>query len=75
MKRYDVYLTEQQLIDLNTLSLSNGLKVSKNIRKAIDEYLTRNLHKQDTHKFMCDNCGCETEHDQNDMCIICKCYD
>jgi len=42
MKRLHVFLPEQQIEGLAVLSKKTGLKASEHIRRALDDYLTRN---------------------------------
>jgi hypothetical protein len=42
MKRLHVFIPEQQLEGLAALSKKTGLKTSEHIRRALDDYLTRN---------------------------------
>jgi hypothetical protein len=42
MKRLHVFLPEQQIEGLAVLSKKTGLKASELIRRALDDYLTKN---------------------------------
>ncbi len=42
MKRLHVFIPEQQIEGLAVLSKKTGLKTSEHIRRALDDYLTRN---------------------------------
>ena len=42
MKRLHVFLPEQQIEGLAVLSKKTGLKASEHIRRALDDYLTKN---------------------------------
>jgi len=42
MKRLHVFIPEQQIEGLAVLSKKTGLKASEHIRRALDDYLTRN---------------------------------
>ena len=41
MKRFNFYLTENQINQLKTLSKKTGLKKSELVRRAIDDYLEK----------------------------------
>ena len=45
MKKYNLYLSEQQIDTLNLLSEQKGLSVSEIIRRALDEYIEKELNK------------------------------
>ena len=40
MKRVNIHLTEQQILQLKEISNNTGLKIAELIRRAIDKYLT-----------------------------------
>ncbi|HKL16718.1 MAG TPA: ribbon-helix-helix domain-containing protein [Balneolaceae bacterium] len=42
MKRISVHLTDNQITELKDLSSTTGLKAAELIRRAIDDYLSRN---------------------------------
>jgi len=42
MKRLHVFIPEQQIEGLAVLSKKTGLKTSEHIRRALDDYLTKN---------------------------------
>lgn len=41
MRRVNLHLTEQQILQLQALSLDTGLSVAEHVRRALDEYLSR----------------------------------
>ena len=41
MKRFNFYLTENQINKLKSLSKKTGLKISELVRRAIDDYLEK----------------------------------
>ena len=43
MKRISLYLTEKHILLLKGLSVNTGLKVAELIRRAIDQYLKKQL--------------------------------
>jgi metal-responsive CopG/Arc/MetJ family transcriptional regulator len=43
MKRLHVFIPEQQIEGLAALSKKTGLKTSEHIRRALDDYLSKNL--------------------------------
>jgi len=45
MKKYNLYLSEQQINTLVLLSEQKGLSVSEIIRRALDEYIEKELNK------------------------------
>lgn len=45
MKKYNLYLSEQQINTLNLLSEQKGLSVSEIIRRALDEFIEKELNK------------------------------
>lgn len=45
MKKYNLYLSEQQINALNLLSEQKGLSVSEIIRRALDEYIEKESNK------------------------------
>lgn len=45
MKKYNLYLSEQQLNALVLLSEQKGLSVSEIIRRALDEYIEKESNK------------------------------
>jgi len=50
MKRLHVFLPEQQIEGLAVLSKKTGLKASEHIRRALDDYLTKNPVVEDKSK-------------------------
>jgi hypothetical protein len=50
MKRLHVFLPEQQIEGLAVLSKKTGLKASEHIRRALDDYLIKNLVAENTSK-------------------------
>jgi len=50
MKRLHVFLPEQQIEGLAVLSKKTGLKASEHIRRALDDYLTKNPMVEDKSK-------------------------
>lgn len=45
MKKYNLYLSERQIAILSLLSEQKGLSVSEIIRRALDEYIEKELVK------------------------------
>jgi Ribbon-helix-helix protein, copG family len=45
MKKYNLYLSEQQINALTMLSEQKGVSVSELIRRALDEYTEKELSK------------------------------
>lgn len=45
MKKYNLYLSEQQINSLNLLSEEKGLSVSEIIRRALDEFIEKESNK------------------------------
>ncbi len=45
MKKYNLYLSEQQINTLVLLSEQKGLSVSEIIRRALDEYIEKESNK------------------------------
>ncbi len=45
MKKYNLYLSEQQISALALLSEERGLSVSEIIRRALDEYIEKESNK------------------------------
>ena len=45
MKKYNLYLSEQQINALALLSEEKGLSVSEIIRRALDEYIEKESNK------------------------------
>ncbi len=50
MKKYNLYLPEQQIETLNLLSEQKGLSVSEIIRRALDEYIEKESNKNQMSK-------------------------
>ena len=46
MKKYNLYLSEQQINTLILLSEQKGLSVSEIIRRALDEYIEKESNKK-----------------------------
>jgi metal-responsive CopG/Arc/MetJ family transcriptional regulator len=52
MKRISVHLTDNQITELKDLSSTTGLKAAELIRRAVDDYLSRNKDSSNHKKLL-----------------------